>query len=227
MKYPSLLAGIGLAVLALLASTTVVLGKEGMRASLTTPIPSRAAPGDEILLAWTLTVVDGNMQSQPFSAEYVFVQLLSPTREATIAFATGGDHARGEYAARVKVPAGGIAAIQFGIRGTTDSIIPLDGEVSIPAAATKSVPASPNAAAGVPPLGSLLGLICLAGLSVVGIARRLRAPSVAPSLARQLQRSEELKDEAQGGQAGDVALVQRRCDLIHVKTGQRQAPQGM
>jgi len=189
MKYPSLVAGFGLAALALLATTTVVLGKEGVRARLTTPIPATAAPGDEILLAWTLTVVDANMQSEPFSAEYVFVQLLSPTREATIGFATGGDHARGEYVARVKVPAGGIAAIQFGIRGTTDSIIPLDGEVSIPAAAATSGPARPKAAAGVPALGSFLGLICLAGLSAIGMASRRRgnrsAPASAPASAPQ------------------------------------------
>lgn len=174
MKYPSFVAGLGLATLALLASTMVVLGKEGVRASLTTPIPSTAAPGDEIVLAWTLRVVDANMQTQPFSAEYVFVQLLSPTRDATIGFATGGDHARGEYVARAKVPAGGIAAIQFGIRGTTDSIIPLDGEVSIPATAAKPVPAQATAATGVPALGSLLGLICLAALSAVGVAGRRR-----------------------------------------------------
>src|SRR5713226_7304801 len=146
------------------------------------------APGDEILLAWTLTVVDANMHSQPFSAEYVFVQLLSPTREATIAFATGGDHARGEYVARVKVPAGGIAAIQFGIRGTTDSIIPLDGVVSIPAAAAKPVPASANAATGVPVLGSVLGPICLAGLGAVGMASRCRASSAPASALRGTQR---------------------------------------
>jgi hypothetical protein len=174
MKYPSFVAGLGLAVLAMLASTTVVLGKEGARARLTTPIPSTPAPGDEIVLAWTLTVVDANMQSQPFSAEYVFVQLLSPTRDVTIGFATGGDHTRGEYVARVKVPAGGIAAIQFGIRGTTDVIIPLDGEVNLPAAATKPVSAGANAATGVPVLGSLLGLICLAGLGAVRIAGRHR-----------------------------------------------------
>jgi hypothetical protein len=89
-------------------------------------------------------------------------------------FATGGDHARGEYVASVKVPAGGIAAIKFGIRGTTDVIIPLDGEVSLPAAATKPVSAGANAATGVPVLGSLLGLICLAGLGAVGIAGRHR-----------------------------------------------------
>src|SRR5229473_1973055 len=159
MKYPSLLAGIGLAVLALLASTTVVLGKEGVRASLTTPAPSTAAPGDENVL----------------------VQLLSPSRNTTIGFAGGGDHARGEYVARVKVPAGGIAAIQFGIRGTTDVIIPLDGDVSIPAAAAKPVPASANAAASVPALGSFLGLICLAGLSAIGMVGRRRGHRSAPA----------------------------------------------
>jgi hypothetical protein len=181
MKYPSFVAGLGLAVLAMLASTTVALGKEGVRASLTTPVPSTAAPGDEIVLAWTLTVVDANMQTQPFSAEHVFVQLLSPTRDTTIGFATGGDRARGEHVARLKVPAGGIAAIQFGIRGTTDSIIPLDGVVSIPAAAAKPVPASANEAAGVPALGSFLGLICLAGLSAIGMVGRRRGHRSAPA----------------------------------------------
>src|SRR3989442_4943848 len=162
MKYRSFVAALALAVLAMLASTTVVLGKGGVRASLTMPVPRRTAPGDEIVLAWTLTEIDLTGRSQPFIADNVFVQLLSPTRDTTMGFATGQDHARGEYVARVKVPAGGIAAIQFGIRGTTDSIIPLDGGVSIPAAAAKPVPASANAAAGGPALGSFLGLICLA-----------------------------------------------------------------
>jgi hypothetical protein len=188
MQYPSFVAGLGLAVLAMLASTTVALGKEGVRASLTTPVPSAAAPGDEIVLAWTLTVVDANMQTQPFSAENVFVQLLSPSRNTTIGFAGGGDHTRGEYVARVKVPAGGIAAIQFGIRGTTDVIIPLDGDVSIPAAAAKPVPTSANPATGVPVLGSVLGPICLAGLGAVGMASRRRASSAPASALRGTQR---------------------------------------
>ncbi len=182
MKYPSSAAGLGLAVLAVLASTTAVLGKEGLRASLTTPIPSTAAPGDEIVLAWTLMDVDANMRSQPFIGENVFVKLLSASRgDPTIGLATGGDHARGEYVARVKVPVGGIAAIQFGIRGSIDSILPPDGEVSIPAAAARPVSASANAATGVPALGSLLGLISLAGLSAAGLANRPRGHRSSPA----------------------------------------------
>lgn len=189
MKYPSLVAGLGLAVLAVLASTTVALAKEGLRASLTTPIPSTAVPGDEIVLAWTLTYVDANIRNRPFIAENVFVKLLSSTRDATIGFATGGDHGRGEYVARVKVPSGGIAAIQFGTRGclfgTTGNcaynILPMESEVSLPAATSKPVSASANAATGVPALASLLGLICLAGLGAIGMAGRRRGHPSPPA----------------------------------------------
>jgi len=117
MKYRSFAAGLGLAAFVVLASPTLALAKEGLRASLTTPIPSTASPGDEITLAWILTDVDLSGHSQPFVADNVFVKLLSPTRDATIGFATGGDHARGEYVAKVKVPSGGIAGIQFGNPG--------------------------------------------------------------------------------------------------------------
>jgi hypothetical protein len=107
MKYlSSFVAGLGLAVLAMLASTTVALGKEGLRASPMMPIPATASPGDEI--AWTLTDVD-------------------------------------------------------------------------PATASKPVPASANAATGVPALGSFLGPICLAGLSAVGMAGRRRVPGYPPA----------------------------------------------
>lgn len=188
MKYPSFVAGLGLAVLAVLASTTVALAKEGLRASLMTPVPSAASPGDEITLTWTLTYVDANMRSQPYIAENVFVKLLSPTRDATIGLATGGDHGRGEYVARVKVPSGGIAAIQFGTWGCLSdngncayNILPMESEVSLPAATSKPLSASANAATGVPVLGSLLGPLCLAGLGAIGMAGRRRGHPSPPA----------------------------------------------
>ena len=184
MKYRwSFGAGLGLALSAMLAATPAVQAKEpAFQARLLTPIPANASPGDEIVLTWTLTYVDENMQSRPFNADNVFVQLLSANRaEPAIALATGGDPLLGEYVARVSVPQGGIAAVQFGIRGTIDTILPMDSEVPVPAVIGRPVQAGPSVAADVPVLGSWLGLLSLACLSVVAAIGRRRGTRVALS----------------------------------------------
>jgi hypothetical protein len=98
----------GLAVACVLAAPAAA--KEGVRATLTTPIPLDAAPGTKLHVAWKLASRDGT----PFGGGDVFVRLLSASgARAETAYVNGG----GTFAADVVVPEGGIGDVQIGIRG--------------------------------------------------------------------------------------------------------------
>jgi len=104
-----------LAVAATLALATSASAKEGYRATLTSTIPANAKPGTTIRVAWKVT----NAAGDGFNATDVFVRLRGPARGvATEGFAGFVAHADGAYSARVKVPRGGIAAVEIGIAGT-------------------------------------------------------------------------------------------------------------
>jgi hypothetical protein len=93
-------------------------GKEGVKATLRTSIPLDAKPGTRLRVAWTLWYVDEEGRRQPFGASGVFVRLLSASGAgAEEGFATGGPDERGEYAATVVVPEGGIGEVKIGLRG--------------------------------------------------------------------------------------------------------------
>src|SRR5262245_43846907 len=102
--------------LALLATATTALvmtfpatAKDGVKATLTTKVPLRAAPGTQITVAWKLASKSG----RPFGAGEVFVRLLSAAHaraEITVLSCSGS------CKAKVLVPKGGIADIQVGIR---------------------------------------------------------------------------------------------------------------
>jgi hypothetical protein len=84
--------------------------KEGVHATLTTPIPLDAAPGTKLHVGWSLANRDGT----PFGGGDVFVRLSSATGDrAETAYTNGG----GTFAADVVVPKGGIGDVQIGIRG--------------------------------------------------------------------------------------------------------------
>jgi len=90
-------------------------GKEGVKATLTTRVPLTAPAGTTLRVAWTLAYRDEHGRRHPFGGEGVFVRLLSASgAPSTTAFAR---RANGGYAAAVRVPEGGIRAIQIGIRG--------------------------------------------------------------------------------------------------------------
>jgi hypothetical protein len=105
------------------ALTTAVLAapavaKEGAEATLVTPVPLDAAPGEEITLAWTLTVVDEEGKRQPFNATGVYVELFSAGGgKSTIGSTSAEAHPTGEYETIVVVPKGGIGGIQIGLMG--------------------------------------------------------------------------------------------------------------
>ena len=86
------------------------LGKEGVRATLTTPVALDASPGTTLHVGWKLANRDGT----PFGGGDVFVRLRSATgAHAETAYTYGG----GTFAADVVVPEGGIGDVQIGIRG--------------------------------------------------------------------------------------------------------------
>jgi len=102
------------ALVALVAALPAV-GKEGVKATLTTDVPIAAPAGSTLRVAWTLAYRDDRGHRHPFDGEGIFLRLLSATgAPARTAFAHG---TAGRYAATVRVPEGGIRAIQIGIRG--------------------------------------------------------------------------------------------------------------
>jgi len=108
------IACVGVAVVALAAALPAV-GKEGVKATLTTRVPLTAPAGTTLRLAWTLAYRDDSGRRHPFDGEGIFVRLLSATGAPARAAPAHGT--AGHYAATVRVPEGGIRAIQIGIVG--------------------------------------------------------------------------------------------------------------
>lgn len=102
--------------------------KEGARARLTTVVPLGAAPGAVIRVGWTVSVPDGKGGRTPFSAVNMFVRLLSRTGAAATMGFSPQQGLTGRYAARVRVPPGGIGGVRMGLRGTTDVEFPLEND---------------------------------------------------------------------------------------------------
>jgi hypothetical protein len=106
----------GLALGAALGTAGIASAKEGVKATLTSPVRLGAAPGTTLHVTWTLSYTDHGTR-QPFGAGGVFVRL----RSASGAAQTGMAHGDGSYAADVVVPQGGIADVQIGLEGFTES----------------------------------------------------------------------------------------------------------
>jgi hypothetical protein len=100
------------ALVALLAASAAE-AKDGVRATLETPIPADARPGARLTVVWSLADDHG----RPFGAGGLFVRLRGPGGETSEAYADGAAHPDGRYRATVTVPAGGIESVEFGLRG--------------------------------------------------------------------------------------------------------------
>ncbi|MGH3012664.1 MAG: hypothetical protein ACRDMY_12625 [Gaiellaceae bacterium] len=102
-------------------TATPVAAKEGVEATLLTPVPLDAVPGQEIKVSWTLSFRDESGTGVPFNAEGVFVELLSAgDGGSTIGSTSDTAHPTGEYRAVVPVPDGGIGGIQIALMGWAD-----------------------------------------------------------------------------------------------------------
>ena len=104
---------------AALAAVLPAAGKDGVKATLATPIPLDAKPGTKLGLAWSLAFLDEHGRRQPFGAGGVFVRLLSASG-AGAETGYAGEQELGEYAATVVVPNGGIGDVLIGIRSWTN-----------------------------------------------------------------------------------------------------------
>ena len=90
--------------------------KEGVKATILTPISPTAIEGSQIDVRWSLA---DEKSGKPFSACAVFIRLIGPTGESTEAFAECGlKAAEGNYDATAVVPSGGISRIEIGVAGT-------------------------------------------------------------------------------------------------------------
>jgi hypothetical protein len=102
---------LGVAALGLVAASPAA-AKEGVNATLKTPVPLDAKEGERIELAWTLAAEDGRGQ---FGASGIYVRLTAPEGAPAVTEYAGGD--RGDYFASILVPKGGIGDIQIGLEG--------------------------------------------------------------------------------------------------------------
>ncbi len=113
----STLAALLLGGVAALALTGLAAAKEGARARLLSTLPLQAPAGRTIRAEWTVRVPDDHGGWQPFTADGMFVRLLSRTGgRSTEAVRT--NNAPYRFVARIAVPEGGIGGIRVGLIGT-------------------------------------------------------------------------------------------------------------
>ena len=103
-------------LLAMILSAPPAGAKEGVKATIHTPVSASIEAGTRVHVMWTLT---DEKNGRPFSACAVFIRLIGPTGEFNEAFAECGLSAsQGNYDARPIVPVGGVVRIEIGIAGT-------------------------------------------------------------------------------------------------------------
>jgi hypothetical protein len=100
-------------VVAALVAAAPAAAKEGVKATLTTPIPLDAVPGTPLKVGWTLAFVEEGKR-HAFGAGGVFARLRGPSGEASTGFSS---RTNGEFSATVTVPKGGIADVEIGLMG--------------------------------------------------------------------------------------------------------------
>ena len=183
-------AAAGVALVAVLASATMALAKEGGIVTLAAPIPLDAEPGSTITVAFTATILteDG---PRPVQGSPMVLRLTGPEGATTEAMATEVGRP-GSYAVEIVVPAGGVDRADFGLRGTMTSEdgssmvedIPFDVDgvlfalhpdtaLTTPAAPAPNAPPPPDLRAAL--LVLVVGVVGLvaAGLLVMGRRRTL------------------------------------------------------
>lgn len=93
---------------------TAVLAKGGV-ATLDSQLPSDPEAGSELTVGWTVGTPLEDGSSAPFSASGMFIRLIPATGEPVEAIGT--EDRAGHYTATIVVPEGGIAEVEFGLRG--------------------------------------------------------------------------------------------------------------
>lgn len=194
---------IALATLLTIAGTLTALAKGDGIVTLDATLPGDAEPGSEITVGWMVEIPGENGQMAPFNAEGMFIRLIPSTGDPVEAVGRQGPI--GHYVATMTVPAGGIRAVEAGLRGESctggtcqrsDLMFTID-ESTIPAVAPANVSGAntaPEAPVDTsPPVSSAsdpqpLGLVVL-GLAALAIALglaflRFRGQSLTPGSSR-------------------------------------------
>jgi hypothetical protein len=183
LRRTSVLLGIALAGL---VAATPVAAKEGVRATIHTAVPLDAPAGTKLSVGWSLWSPDGHGHRRLFSANGVFVRLLSKAGSAArTGFAPSGSYTGAEYSAVVTVPDGGIRDVQIGLRGFTsgangthnaDVLFPITNDPLPGVAAVVQPAADTDRTPWI--VGALFGCVLVAVASL-GVARvRRRQPDV-------------------------------------------------
>lgn len=174
-------------VAAALAVALPAGAKEGVRATLATPVSRDAAPGTKLDVSWTLFYLEDGKR-RPFGAGGVFVRLTGPGGAVHEAFADDRAGSLGEFSATVVVPEGGIADVQIGLMGwrsdasgtkRADRLFPItnDPRPGVPRAASASESRDPGGGDALP--WRLIGAVIAVGLVVLGGAMLLAPRRVA------------------------------------------------
>ncbi len=95
-------------------ATVLAKGGEAI-ATLDEPLPPGPVAGSTVKVGWSLDLPQGDGTTLPFYAESVFVRF-SPATGKPIEVA-GRQDRQGHFVATVKVPAGGLGDVAFGLRG--------------------------------------------------------------------------------------------------------------
>jgi hypothetical protein len=173
---------LALALLAVASTALVVAlpaaGKEGVTATLETPLPLDAPAGKRIRIAWTLGYDDEQGKRRPFGAGYLFVRLKSASGGEAVTEYAGGD--RGEYWATIAVPKGGIGDIEFGLVGwatdkngtrRADKIFPITND-PLPGSTPSAVPAAGESGGTLEWIWLGAGALLLAALGAALVRRQ-------------------------------------------------------
>jgi hypothetical protein len=173
---------------AALAGALPAAAKQGVTATLHSAIPLGAPAGTHLTVRWTLAARDEDGKRRPFSAEGLFVRLLSRTGAgATVGFASSAG-LDGSRVATVVVPKGGIRDVQLGLRGFTsgatgvhnaDVLFPISND-PLPGVAHVVKPGT-----GVNRAPWIVALLCIGALLAVAALRRANVPSRGDGHGRQ------------------------------------------
>jgi len=177
---------LALTALVLTVASPVLAKEDDAQARLDAPVAGDTPGGTTLTIGYTAWVGDGAARSPLFGSP-VFVRLISPTGEAVTEFGTESRDTRGHYVATLVSPAGGIAAVEVGMRGqrctdgadcrTVDEPFTRPLENAIVNAATAAVPATAT-----PAMWALPAVAVLAALALVTlIVARRRRPTGAPA----------------------------------------------
>ena len=96
------------------------VARNWVQATLTRPVPKDARAGTTVRIQWKLWSRDQHGKIVPFDAGGIFARIVNPNHTAATRAAATGQH--GRYEARVRVPTGGIGAIQVGIMGWSSGL---------------------------------------------------------------------------------------------------------